>query len=97
MKIIGHATRGYLVEISKEELHRLCGQKAYTDRAWAFDGPSHPIGTTFDIAPVVDQVHALTAAAGNAKSGAGYLRALADQLEREIPKWICAPEEQTKP
>ena len=93
MKILGHTDYGYLIELSAFEMERLSGQR---DSSLAY-GQKHHVGKTFDISKAVDQVHALTAAAGHAKSGAGYLRALADQLDRENPKWICEPEAQVKP
>lgn len=92
MKIIGHTSNGYLVEMSRHEITRLCGDaakhKTQGGYSYSHEEIPHAIGKEFDIAPVVDRVHALDRAAGQAKLGAGYLRGLADQLEREIPKWI---------
>jgi hypothetical protein len=95
MKIMAHTAGGYLVEMSGCELERLCGKPAEhvtVSTSCRHERKPHSIGKTFDIAPVIDQVHALNRAAGGAKSGAGYLRALADQLEREIPVWIREPQ-----
>jgi hypothetical protein len=93
MKIIGHTSSGYLVEMSRHEITRLCGEAAEHKQSGGYysDQIPHPIGKQFDIAPVVDRVHVLDRTAANAKAGAGYLRALAEQLEREIPKWIHEP------
>lgn len=93
MKIIGTAERGFIVEMTLEEIARAAGYSSAHDSNFINSTGRRdlPIGTIIDVKAAYDYHSRMASHQAQARSSAGIMRAMADMIEGAMPDVILPP------
>lgn len=95
MKVIASTNAGYLVEMTADEVAKAAGfHSSYNDTWEKMNGGRNPkIGSVLDVKAAYDFHSRISQAQEKCTQSAGFLRGLADMIERSLPDVITHPDE----
>lgn len=95
MKVVASTERGYLVEMTADEVAKAAGFHATYSEGWISKnrGRREPIiGSAMDVDAAYNFHNRISQAQEKCTQSAGFLRGLADMIERSLPDVITHPD-----